>query len=476
MSLQRDLADFLLYCELTKQYSANTIRNYKNTLERFGKFMEGRRIFRTRQIDLDLINDYRKYLSKKESSRHGEISQKAQAYQIVVIRSFLKFMIKNGALVLNPEKLELPKSKMRRIEYLTDEEVKKLVGAIVNDTSKKVPMVQKLRNQALIMVMFSAGLRISEVLGLKKLDIGWQENQEQRLEEFENVEQELEKDNQKGSVQKTKTDENENNIKQDEIENAKNVENWGFLGMMANQLQIQGKGGKVRTIFLAPVAREAISKYLQERGVDNNPYLFISHSKNTPKNKLNNPKKWSAISPRMVQMMLQKYANRIGVYKTVTPHTLRHSFATKILFEGGDLRSVQTMLGHSNIATTQIYTHITDWQIKELHSKVFNKNKVKTESFGQFSKNSSNEKTKTDLKNEFDAKLKSTSLSDLENYFKNSLSKKIDENAEIGGFEFNQEKLIGDGGLESEGAQEKDLQEKPLENLAKIIRKINKGA
>jgi site-specific recombinase XerD len=79
----------------------------------------------------------------------------------------------------------------------------------------------------------------------------------------------------------------------------------------------------------------------------------------------------------MVQMMLQSYATRFGVYKHITPHTLRHSFATKILFEGGDLRSVQTLLGHSNLATTQIYTHITDWQIKDLHTRVFGKRKAK---------------------------------------------------------------------------------------------------
>jgi site-specific recombinase XerD len=311
MSFVRDMEDYLLYCELTKQYTANTVRNYRNTLERFAQFLETKKITYTNEIDLNVINTYRLYLNKKESSRHGQVSAKTQGYQIVVFRSFLKFMIKQGQLVLSPDKLELPKARMRRVEYLTDVEIRKLITAILQD-SNKIKDIQKKRNTALILCMFGSGLRLSEVLKLQKAEINHPDG----------------------------------------------------------QLMIEGKGGKVRTSFLSPIAQQAIKEYLELRGLDGNPWLYLSFSKNAPKN----IDKQKPLSQRMVQMVIQKYANAIGIYKHITPHTLRHSFATKILFEGGDLRSVQVLLGHSNIATTQIYTHITDWQIKEIHSKVF-KNK-----------------------------------------------------------------------------------------------------
>lgn len=314
MSLRADVEDYLLYCELTKQYSPNTVRNYRNTLERMVVFMESKGITKTEEIDLDMVMRYRQFLNQVTTIRHEPMSLKAQSYQIVVLRSFLKFLIKNNNIVLHPDKLELPKNRMRRIEYLTESEIKRLISAILNDTNK-VGEVQKKRNQAIILAIFGSGLRLSEVLGLKKGDI------------------------------------------------SKNTEE--------NQLVIQGKGGKVRTAYLALAAHEAILQYLELRGEDENPWLFVSFSKNRPKN----PKDFKPLTPRMVQMMLQNYAKRLGILKKITPHTLRHSFATKLLAEGGDLRSVQTLLGHSNIATTQIYTHVTDWQIKNLHKKVFGKGK-----------------------------------------------------------------------------------------------------
>lgn len=309
--LNRDILSFLTYCQITKQYSDNTVRNYTNTLTRFEEYLLSQNIFETKLIDLDVINKYRLYLSKKESSRHTGLSLKAQAYQVIVLRSFFKFLIKKGDIVLSPEKLELPKTRSRRIEYLTEKEIAKLIESILKDTTTKDPVI-RLRNQALILAMFGSGLRLSEVLGLTKSDATTEDG----------------------------------------------------------QLLIQGKGGKVRTTFLSPIAQEIIQKYLQARGWDENPYLFIAFSKNQQ------PGGKKSLTPRMVQMMIKSHAQYIGIYKNITPHTLRHSFATKILFSGGDIRSVQTLLGHSSISTTQIYTHITDWQIRELHQKVFGTRKL----------------------------------------------------------------------------------------------------
>ncbi len=339
MSLQLDIADYLLYCQITKQFSLNTVRNYGNTLSRLLEFMITKNVYQTKDIDLNLVNEYRRFLSTKESSRNKELSLKAQGYQIVVLRSFLKFLKKQGMLVLDPDKLELPKARMRRVEFLSEEEIHQLIKAILQDSSK-VKNVQKKRNVALVMTMFGAGLRLSEVLKLK-------------INELSNED---------------------------------------------GRLMIDGKGGKIRTTYLPKFALDSIQEYLDIRKehhagilenakttmsdpelypVDNNPYIFVSFSKNAPKAL----KKQAPLTARMVQMIIQKYANSIGIYKHITPHTLRHSFATKILFEGGDIRSVQILLGHSNIATTQIYTHVTDWQIKELHSKAFKNTDLKSKEF-----------------------------------------------------------------------------------------------
>jgi site-specific recombinase XerD len=311
MSLfSKDVEEFLLYCELTKQYSKNTVRNYQNTLQRLSEYLEKSKISHTNQIDIHTINAYRQYLYQKETLRKDKLALRSQAYQIVVFRSFLKFMLKKGELVLNPDSLELPKSRMRRVEYLNDKEIKQMISAVINDVSK-IPEVIKKRNLALILCMFGSGLRLSEVL----------------------------------------------NLKTNEIQDPE------------GRLVIEGKGGKIRSTFLAPEAQESLLEYLNLRQNDPNPFLFISFSRNSQ----NKTKVYQPLSSRMVQMLLQNYAASIGLYKKITPHTLRHSFATKILFEGGDLRSVQTLLGHSSISTTQIYTHITDWQIKDLHQKVFGK-------------------------------------------------------------------------------------------------------
>jgi site-specific recombinase XerD len=358
MSFARDMEDFLLYCELTKQYSLNTVRNYRNTLERFQTFLDSKKIERSQDIDIDIVNNYRQHLNRMTTIRKDKMSLKAQSYQIVVIRSFLKFLIKHGSVVLNPDKLELPKSRMRRIEFLSDSEVQKLISAILNDTNK-IPEVQKKRNQAIILTMFGSGLRLSEMLALRKAETG-------SVEEFEyaGTEDDIDQENFEEMDPQEFIDQDDIPVDENPVDDETIRDNPEIQPLL-----IKGKGSKYRTTYLAPAAKEAIDEYLKLRGQDENQYLFISFSKNRPKD----PKDWKPLTPRMVQMMLQQYAQRLGIYKHITPHTLRHSFATKILSEGGDLRSVQTLLGHSNLATTQIYTHITNIQIRDLHTKIFGK-------------------------------------------------------------------------------------------------------
>lgn len=312
MGYLRDIEEFLeQYCKVTKQYSPNTIRNYTNTLARFGQFLETLNIKDTRDIDGSVVQKYRDSLSKKITLRKESLSLRAQSYQVIVLRSFLTYLRKQGKVVLLPDSLELPKTRARRIEYLSESEIKKIVAHLLADISQGE--IQRQRNRAIVLLMFGSGLRVSELLALKRSDISTEDN----------------------------------------------------------RLVIQGKGGKVRSTFVAEFSENAILEYMRARGKDDNPYLFVNHSRNQPLI----PTEYRPLSPRSVQLMIKAAANAVGIYKKITPHTLRHSFATKVLVEGGDLRSVQVLLGHTNIATTQMYTHLSDTTIKELHKRVFGSDK-----------------------------------------------------------------------------------------------------
>ena len=332
--LQEDIDEFLLYCQVVKQYSPNTVRNYRQTLTTCAKFFATQGVTQAEKLDKVIIMKFRQVLSERLSSRHTPMTPKAQSYFVVVLRTLLRYLIKQGRAVITPEVIELPKSRQRKIDYLSEPEILNLISTAINIKSKRISRVQKLRDKAIILTLFGSGLRLSELLELTKSQI---------------------------------------------------------QGSIDGQLMIRGKGGKVRTTFLAPMAITAIDEYLIARGKDDNKFLFVTSilrkidvQSLTPEKGDHDPTtvtKFRQLSrktdytrplnPKSVQNLIRKYALYAGIDKHITPHTLRHSFATKILFEGGDIRSVQTLLGHSNIATTQIYTHITDTQIKDLHTKVF---------------------------------------------------------------------------------------------------------
>ena len=171
-------------------------------------------------------------------------------------------------------------------------------------TDKNADLI-KYRDKSILELLFSTGLRVSELAKLKK------DNVNLRKEEF----------------------------------------------------TVMGKGRKSRVVFLSEQARYWLQKYLEKR-TDPNSYLFISHDKRT----LKQDDDEQPLTPRSIQRLVQKYARAAGITKSITPHTLRHSFATDLLQNGADIRSVQTMLGHSSITTTQIYTHVTNRQLRDVHS------------------------------------------------------------------------------------------------------------
>jgi len=135
------------------------------------------------------------------------------------------------------------------------------------------------------------------------------------------------------------------------------------LDLSRDEFTIRGKGQKIRLVFLSPTAKEAIKAYLKRRRAVAEEALFINVST------INQPTHSGRLSARSIERIVRQYAVKAGIAKKVTPHTLRHAFATDLLRNGADIRSVQIMLGHANVATTQVYTHVTDSQLKEVHKK-----------------------------------------------------------------------------------------------------------
>ncbi len=132
------------------------------------------------------------------------------------------------------------------------------------------------------------------------------------------------------------------------------------INLAKPEFTVRGKGSKLRLVFLSENARHWLKKYLAERS-DPNPYIFISHGK------INQTEKEQPLTPRSIERLVARYARLAGIMKKVTPHTLRHSYATDLLMNGADIRSVQAMLGHASITTTQVYTHITDQQLRDVY-------------------------------------------------------------------------------------------------------------
>jgi len=296
MELEISIRDFLENCEIEKGLSKKTIDNYLHYLNRFMDFAKERNYNTISQIDKNLIKDYRLYLNNPINKK--ELKKITQNYHLIALRSYLKYLQKNDLTSYSAENITLVKTSPKEIEHLTMEEIETIFSKIDIDSRTG------LRDRTLLELLFSTGLRISEVIGLDK-----------------------------------------NDVANDEI-------------------SVQGKGGKIRVVFVSDRAREWLDKYLSSR-TDTEPALFINYSKRSP---------FTRITPRSVQRNLQKYSSLAGISKHITPHVLRHSFATDLLMAGADLRSVQELLGHSTIVTTQKYTHITNQHLKDVfhafHGKI----------------------------------------------------------------------------------------------------------
>lgn len=322
--LSRYITEFLEYCEIGKNQSQNTVEAYGRYLKRFAGFAGSLKISDPEKITLDTVNKYRLYLNRLTDESGRQLKLVSQNYHLIALRAFLKYLIKNDVKTLSPEKIELPKNPQRQVEFLDADELKRLFEA----TKKEKDQVISLRDYAILQTLFSTGLRVSELASLKK----------------------------------------------------------EVINLDRREFTVRGKGYKLRLVFLSPEASEAIKLYLKKRA-DNNKALFVGHSKigqsvekqiqsqSDEKNEHsgNTGRKAYGLTVRQIQRIIKKYCLLAGIVKSVTPHTLRHSFATDLLQNGADIRSVQTLLGHASITTTQIYTHITNQGLRDIHQKFHNK-------------------------------------------------------------------------------------------------------
>ncbi|MBL7045474.1 MAG: tyrosine-type recombinase/integrase [Parcubacteria group bacterium] len=285
--------EFLEHLEIEKGRSLNTISNYDRYLSRFIDFSKAKN---PSDLNQDLIREYRLWLNRQESSGENDtLKRNTQNYYLIALRAFIKYIGKRGVNVMSPESIELAKTSERDLDLISIEELERLMKA--PDGSE----LKDLRDRAMLELLFSTGLRISELVALNR-DI---------------------------------------NLKRDEF-------------------SVRGKGDKVRVVFLSDEAKEFVKKYLEKR-VDMDDALFIQVGRGAKSAES------MRLTPRSIERIVKHYALKAGISKKVTPHIIRHSFATDLLQNGADLRSVQALLGHANIATTQVYTHVTDKHLQEVH-------------------------------------------------------------------------------------------------------------
>ncbi len=290
---------FLEYIEIERGRAVKTVENYDHYLTRFFQQMD---IKKVADISEQNIRDFRLWLNRQAGTNSGSMKRRTQNYYMIALRAFLKFLRKREIECVNPERIELAKLPERELDLITPTELGRLMQA-ARGTGE-----QELRDTAILELLFSTGLRVSELCSLNS-----------------------------------------------------------DLDLTQDSFSVRGKGEKVRVVFLSSVAKSAVMAYLKARK-DMGEALFV----NMPVGKAIP----SRLTPRSIERIMKKYAIKAGITKKVTPHVLRHVFATDLLNNGADIRSVQQLLGHASINTTQIYTHITDSHLRDIHKKFHGQNRA----------------------------------------------------------------------------------------------------
>src|SRR3989344_3631718 len=299
--------EFLEYLEIERGRSLKTVENYDRYLKRFLKFSA---IKSPSDIVDELIRKYRLYLNRENLSR------KTQNYHLIAIRVFLKYCAKRDIKSLAPERIELAKVGQRELDLISETDLERLLQAPLVKNIKgphsaqgasrgRNDVLASLRDKAILELLFSTGLRVSELCSLNR----------------------------------------------DHVEHS-----------TTGEFSVIGKGSKVRVVFLSDSAKKAVKNYLEKRD-DPDEALFVRNSKF----EIRNLDSGLRLTPRSIERILRQRAIKAGISKKVTPHVFRHLFATDLLQNGADLRSVQALLGHASITATQIYTHVTDKGLRDVH-------------------------------------------------------------------------------------------------------------
>ena len=323
MDLSALIKDFLEYLEIERNVSQLTIRNYAHYLHRFLIFLSdypqspsvsnevrsgsAGKTVNVSDISSESIRQYRLFLSRYVDDHGISLKRITQNYHLIALRSFLKYLLKRDIAVVAPEKIDLPKAESRSIKFLERDQVDRLLN--MPELSDK----EGLRDKAILELLFSTGLRVSELVGLNRDTINFDRKE------------------------------------------------FGVIG----------KGRRARVVFLSDSAVEWLKRYIDSRE-DDAPALFIRYAGKKPDDG-QNANESMRLTARSVQRLVEKYVKKARLPVKITPHGLRHSFATDLLSGGADLRAIQEMLGHKNVSTTQIYTHITNPQLKEIYNKFHHK-------------------------------------------------------------------------------------------------------
>lgn len=307
MFLKNLLTDYLNFIEIEKNRSINTRDNYERYILHFLKWLSsylGKSYvtLTPKDVNYDALREYRLFLNRELIDGSDSRKKNTQGYYIIAMRNFFKYLIRRDIDIISPDKIDLPKSGDREINIISEDELIRLLE------SPDLSDLKGIRDKAILELLFSTGLRVSELCSLNK----------------------------------------------------------DSVNLQTGEFPVRGKGRKIRVVFLSERAKKYLIDWLKARKEIVDEPLFIGLPNIKSKN-------YTRLTSRSIERIIKHYSVKAGITKKVVPHTLRHCFATDLLQNGADLRSVQSMLGHSSIATTQIYTHITDKALKETYRKFHGK-------------------------------------------------------------------------------------------------------